>query len=94
MKIMKKIVKNFRVSSADWEVEVDDINEKSAAVSALILLLNKLGGNLLLSTTIMVNESYHNINDVMNANFFSTSSILRKIGHLELSETLSTLFKQ
>lgn len=93
MKIMKEIVNKFRVSSADWEIEIDDTDEKSAASSALMFLLNKLGGNLLLSTTIMVNKSYSNIHDVVNANFFLTTSILKEIGLTDLSRGLSILSK-
>ena len=88
---MKKVIKKFRVSSADWEIEVDDTDARSAASSALLFLLNKLGGKLLLSTTIMVNKNYCNIDDVINANFFSTTSVLSDIGELDLSQSLSIL---
>jgi len=88
---MKKIVKKFIVSSANWKIEVDGNDPKSAATSALMYLLSKLGGNLLLSTTIIVNKNYCNTDNVMNANFFSTHSILQEIGQYELSETLLML---
>lgn len=88
---MKKIVKKFIVSSANWKIEVDGTDPKSAASSALMYLLSKLGGDLLLSTTIMVNKNHCNTDDVMNASFFSTSSVLCDIGQHGLSETLSML---
>lgn len=88
---MKKIVKKFIVSSANWKIEVDSTDPKSAASSALMYLLSKLGGDLLLSTTIMVDKNYPNTDNAMNANFFSTSSILHEIGQHRLSETLSML---
>lgn len=91
---MKKIVTKFIVSSADWRVEVDGTSPKSAAASALMYLLSKLGGDLLLSTTIMVNKDHCNTNDVINASFFSTSSVLSDIGQYGLSETLHTLTVQ
>jgi len=90
---MNEIVKTFKVSSADWEIEVDDTDAKSAASSALLFLLNKIGGRLLLSTTIMVNSADYSTNDTMNANFFLTSSILGDIGEYNLSSGLCALTK-
>ena len=87
--IMKNKVKNYIVSSADWEVEVDDVDPKSAATSAMFYQLGKKGNDLLLSTIVMVNRrDYHMNNCTIKAQFFPTSRILRVLGLEELANKL------
>lgn len=89
---MKQKLSNYEVSSAGWSIQIDEFSEKSAALSALIFMLNKNKRELLLSTTIMVNKIVNlNTTDIMDASFFLTSSILKEIGEEGLSKGLSQL---
>ena len=91
---MKDKLYTYEVSSADWNIEVDGENQESAAISAILFMLNRHRRNLLLSTTIMVNEILNcNTTNLMNASFFLTSSILNKIGEYDLSTGLKQLTK-
>ena len=84
---MKEKVKSYIVSSANWEFEIDDINFKSAAISAAILAFSKFGKNLLMSTVVMVSSKEDNLNNELeDTEFFPTSKILREIGQYKMSE--------
>jgi hypothetical protein len=80
---MKSNIKLFKVSSADWEVEVDGISEKCAAVCALISAFNKYGNNLLMSTTIMVSDLENNLE---NTSFFGTHEIFYELGMNKIAD--------
>jgi hypothetical protein len=89
---MKEKIKNYIVSSADWELEVDDISEESAAISAVIFAFNKFGKRLLMSTVIMVNRKERHLNDeIIFAEFFATHKILKDIGLKSMSENFKEL---
>ena len=84
---MKNRVKNYIVSSANWEYE---ILPESAAVAATILAFGKYKKNLCMSTTIMVNRKEDHLNEeIINAEFFSTSKILNKMGMKRLAKSFS-----
>ena len=84
---MKKEIKDYIVSSADWEFEIDDVNPHTAARSGLIFAFGRFGKDLLLSTTIMVNTKSGYINDnIENACFYSTHSLLMDLGLYKLSK--------
>ena len=84
---MNKEIKNYVVSSADWEFEVDDPNPSSAVLSGILMAFSKFGDRLLLSTTIVVNlkEDFLN-NEIVNASFFPTHKILKELGLNEISK--------
>tara|TARA_B100002019_G_C21247993_1_gene589438 strand:+ start:1662 stop:1964 length:303 start_codon:yes stop_codon:yes gene_type:complete len=87
---MKNRVKNYIVSSANWEYEIDDILPESAAVAATILAFGQYQKNLCMSTIIMVNRKEDHLNkEIINAEFFSTSKILNKIGMTKLAKSFS-----
>ena len=91
---MKNKVKNYIVSCAGWEIEVDDIDPKSAAISALFSQLGKKGKDLLLSTVVMVNRKDYHLNDyIVNAHFFPTSKILRSLGLEDLANKFKFISK-
>ena len=82
-----KKLKNFRVSSADWSFLIDSVNEKEAAVSALLMAHSQYGDDLLLSTTIMVKRfQKSNKNKQDNITFIGTHEILDKLGMKSLSD--------
>jgi hypothetical protein len=84
---MNKEVKNYIVSSANWEFEVDDINPSSAVLSGVLIAFRKFGDRLLLSTTIMVNSKQDFLNqEIINASFFPTHKILKQIGLNQISK--------
>ena len=84
---MNKEVKNYIVSSANWEFEVDDINPSSAVLSGVLIAFRKFGDRLLLSTTIMVNSKQDFLNqEIINARFFPTYKILKQIGLNQISK--------
>jgi len=84
---MKEKLKKYIVSSADWEFEIDDLDQYSAAISALIFAYSKFGDKLLLSTVIMVNyKSDHKSGIIHNSEFYASSEILREIGLYKLSK--------
>jgi hypothetical protein len=79
--MIKNKLKSYIVSSADWEYEVDEIDPESAAVSAVILAFKDQSHNTCLSTVIMVNKKECYINEeIIKANFFPVSKILKKLG--------------
>jgi len=76
-----KKLKSYVVSSADWDIEVDANDPKSAALSGLMYQFHKFRTNLLVSTTIMVNEKNYFINkNIMESDFFATHKIFKEIG--------------
>lgn len=84
---MKYELENYIVSSADWELEVDDLDQHSAALSALVFAFSKFGSKLLLSTVIMVNpKSDHALGIIHNSEFYASSEILEGIGLSNLSK--------
>jgi hypothetical protein len=84
---MKEKIKKYIVSSADWELEIDDLDEKSAAISAVIFALNKFGKDLLMSTVIMVNNKENHLNEeIVFAEFFASHKIFKEIGLDSLSK--------
>jgi|MEHZ01.4.fsa_nt_MEHZ011228291.1_12 hypothetical protein len=85
---MKKSINKYVVSSANWELIIDDMNSHSAAVSAMIMAFSKFGKKLLMSTTIMVRSEEDSLSDrVMDADFFATHSIMQQLGLDSLSES-------
>ena len=92
---MRNKLKNYTVSSADWEIDVDELDHKSAAISAMIFAFNKFGKNLLLSTTIMVNTKDDFINnEIIESEFFATHKILNELGLNQMAKTLLQITKQ
>jgi hypothetical protein len=87
---MNQFIKSYIISSADWEMEIDDLNSESAAISGVIAAANKFGKNLLMSTVVMANpKSEHGGDSVYNADFFSSCSIFEKMGLSGISESLN-----
>ena len=85
---MKKSINKYIVSSANWELIIDDMDSNSAAVSAMIIAFKKFGKKLLMSTTIMVrSEEDGALDRVINAEFFATHSIMEQLGLDSLSES-------
>jgi len=76
-----KELKNYVVSTGGWDIDVDEMDHKSAAISALLYSLNKFEDKLLISPTIMVNskQCFSN-NSLDDAEFFGTHTILKEIG--------------
>jgi hypothetical protein len=74
---MKSKIKLFKVSSADWEIEIDEASERCAAISAVISAFNKYGDESLMSTTIMVSDLK---NSLESASFFGTHEIFYELG--------------
>lgn len=85
---MKEITtENYIVSSADWEIEVDEENGEEASASALTYALLKYGNRLSMSTVMMaIPKGDHIKNRVSNAEFFSSSEIFSKLGMTETAE--------
>lgn len=82
-------VKNYIVSSSGWEIEVDQITAKRAAVDAILFMYNKYKDKLLVSTTIMVTPSEEHVNDLMiSTEFFATHSIFNELGMHRLAFNL------
>jgi hypothetical protein len=91
---MNTNIKNYIVSSADWEFEVDDTNPKRAVMSALLLAFNKFKNKLKVSTVIMVNDKYFNDLDLVEeAEFYPTYEILNSIGLNQLSKQFEIFTK-
>lgn len=85
---MKEIVKTYIVSSANWDIEVDHVDKKSAALSALLMAFGKFGNSLLMSTTVMVNEKKFFLKkDLQNSDFFATFNLLNEIGLTKMSKS-------
>lgn len=81
------MIKNYVVSSAGWNIDIDDIDTESAAKSAIIFMLLKNNKNTELSTTIMVNSKNGDSNDdITDADFFASHHILRELGLDKLSD--------
>jgi len=76
---MSENVRNYTVISANWEVEVDSISYRNAAIDASLFAFAKFKNDLLMSTTIMVYES-NRIGDLQSAEFFATYYILKELG--------------
>jgi len=74
---MKSNIKLFKVSSANWEIEIDELSEKCAAICAVISAFSKYGDNLLMSTTIMVSDLEDSLE---NTSFFGTHEIFYELG--------------
>lgn len=78
---MKQVVKEYIVSSADWEFEIDERNPKSAAISASLFAFKKFKDKLLMSTVIMVVEKDKSNKSILDrTDFFATHEILGDIG--------------
>ena len=89
---MNQKVKSYIVSSADWEFEVDELDDESAVNTATFLAFGKSGNKLMLSTVIMVNSKDDHLNDnISQANFFPTYKILKNIGLDKLSRSFQEL---
>jgi len=89
---MKNKIKQYVVSSADWELVIDGDNPKSAAISAIIMAFKKFGKKLLMSTTIMVRSQKDHILDiVIDADFFATHSIFEELGMHDLAKGFKIL---
>ena len=90
----ENIVKSFIVSSADWEMEVDEMNAQSAAISAVIFNYSKNKNNFMMSTTIMVNSKDGDINNHLDdAEFFATDLIFSMIGLDKISKEFKKFIK-
>lgn len=76
---MNEDVKNYTVLSANWEIEVDSISHKNAAIDACIFVFGRFKNKLLMSTTIMVYESGRK-GDLQSSEFFATYDIFNEIG--------------
>ena len=87
---MNKKLKNYVVSSAGWEIEVDEFDEESAATSALIIALKRYHKNLEMSTIIMINQKQDHTNNILvRAQFIPTHKIFKKLGLEDLSRHFS-----
>jgi hypothetical protein len=76
-----KELNNYVVSTGGWDIDVDEMDHKSAAISALLYSLNKFEDKLLISPTIMVNsKKCFSNNSLDDAEFFGTHTILKEIG--------------
>jgi hypothetical protein len=85
----KEKVKNYVVSSSGWEIEIDQLTARKAALDALIFMYNKYREKLLISTTIMVTPSEEHVNDLMTSTeFFATHSIFNELGMHRLAFNL------
>lgn len=92
---MNKKIKSYIVSSANWEIEVDEIHSSSAALSALIFAFKRYNKKLLLSTTIMVNEKNNHLNNnISDADFFATHKVLSDLGFDSMAESLLQITKR
>ena len=82
---MKDITtKSYIVSSADWEIEVDEENGEEASASALTYALLNYGNRLSMSTVMMaIPKKDHIRNRVSSAEFFASSEIFGKLGMTE-----------
>ena len=88
---MEKVVKEYIVSSADWEFTVDEINSRSAAISASLFAFKKYKDKLLMSTVIMVSRKNKRNEPILDrTDFFATHEILKDIG----LNSMSTNFLQ
>lgn len=91
---MKEKIKNYVVSSANWDILVDAESARSAAISATIFAFQKYGDKLLMSTIIMVNEEeYFHKKSFNDINFFASHEILRDVGLDDLSFNFLELTK-
>jgi len=89
---MKNNPQKFTVTSAGWEIEVDDINPRSAALSAMIMAFKKYRDSLLLSTTIMVSPTENfNSKNMKGVSFFASHDILFSMGINNLAQGLLSL---
>lgn len=88
------MIKNYVVSSADWDIPVDAEDSRSAAISAVILAFKKYNKKLLMSTTIMVNEEKQFRKKSLNSvDFFATHDILNELGLEDMSNNFLELTK-
>ena len=91
---MKEIIRNYVVSSANWDIPVDAENARSAAISATIFAFQRYNKDLLMSTIIMVNEEKDFIEKSFNdTDFFASHDILNEIGLDDLSFNFLELTK-
>lgn len=87
--VMSKKVKSYMVSSANWEFEVDDIDSESAALSGLIMAMNKFDEKLLVSTVVMCNPKHgHELGSPSFADFYSSESMFGRLGFEKISNNL------
>jgi hypothetical protein len=90
----KNQLKNFIVSSADWEIEVDDTSHKSAAISALLLMLARKGKNFMISLNIIVNDKDLQTNeDYSSCSFFHSYEIFNEIGMSDMANEFLKISK-
>ena len=89
---MNEEVKNYTVISANWEIEVDSISHKNAAIDACLFAFCKYKNELLMSTTIMVYESLGK-KDLQSSEFFATYDIFSQLGLNSKSQAFYELTK-
>tara|TARA_B100002019_G_C20875979_1_gene406328 strand:- start:153 stop:440 length:288 start_codon:yes stop_codon:yes gene_type:complete len=89
--IMK--IQNYIISSANWDIEVDGDDCKSAAQSGVIMAMKNYGKKLLMSTVVMVRLKNDKPNDFSNAEFFASHEIFNDIGYHSLAEEFKQLGK-
>jgi|TARA_R110000824_G_scaffold69294_5_gene178594 hypothetical protein len=77
-------IKYFKVSSAGWEFIVDSPTYRDAALSGLIMAFSKYDKNLLLSTTIMIEEIEKSTKKV---SFIGTHDMLFELGLTDMAKT-------
>ena len=87
---MNEDLKNYTVISANWEIEVDSISHRHAAIDACIFAFGKFKNKLLMSTTIMVYETDQK-KDLESYDFFATYDIFNEIGLKSKSEAFYEL---
>lgn len=89
---MKESVNNYIVSSAGWEVLIDDISPYSAALSGVLHSLSRFGKNMVISTTVMVQtESDFKEENITNAEFYASHNIFADLGLKDISECFRKL---
>jgi hypothetical protein len=85
-------IKEYIISSANWNVTIDSESPKSAAISGLIWATSRFINNkLLMSTVIMVKEKDSDQNNFSDASFFPSHEIFNEIGQNFISEQFEEL---
>jgi hypothetical protein len=91
---MRNKIQNYIVSSGGWEIKVDHSSPKKAAISGLLMAIEKMKDKLTISTVIMVNKESQHINDnVVHAEFFSSPEIFNELGMCDISRGIKKFFK-
>lgn len=84
-------IKEYIISSANWNITIDAESPKSAAISGLIWAISRYNEKLLMSTIIMVKDKLSDQEDFSNDNFFLSHEIFNEIGQNFISEQFETL---